>query len=487
MAVRLQARGTSSRRNELAPGRRAGRAPRRATCPSCPLRATRPSRRCRSTPLELAIGFGLVAARGPVGGAGLAARAASASSAARSRPSWAWSSRRCGIHDEGRAGLPRSTSSKVRGAEVAAGPPSWPATSLALDPGDAVGTLSGIPTTEPAFGIPADVDPGLGAPPRPRRSASRSFDRESVIVTHLTEAIPLARSRPWLTRPGRRARCSTGSRRRTPAVVDGGRPRRPWRSARSSACLQALLREGVSIRDLGSIIEAIGVQGPAFNAATPECWPSTPAPGASAARSSRPTSTPSASCSALALEPDRRAGGRRGDHADLRRRVPGDGTGGAAQTLVTKLSEKAEEALARGGRAPCLLCSGAACRPPPAPAVRAEPSAARHMLLQRDRAGHRRGKPLEWLSCGAKTAATSRSSGAATSRSCCRRSASRLGPDAIITRPARRGLQGRLSRAFFQKQFVEVEGARRGCRVCSAHRAAPRRRSTSTTTTTPPR
>ena len=43
---------------------------------------------------------------------------------------------------------------RVRGTEVARGGV-MAGHQLAMDPGDAIGQLAGIPTTEPAFGLPA--------------------------------------------------------------------------------------------------------------------------------------------------------------------------------------------------------------------------------------------------------------------------------------------------------------------------------------------
>src|SRR5579859_7286482 len=76
---------------------------------------------------------------------------------------------------------------KVRGTEVARGR-IMPGHRLAMDPGDAVGTLGGIPTTEPAFGLPA-----IWIPESQHAEAEALgytvVDGESVIVTHLTETI----------------------------------------------------------------------------------------------------------------------------------------------------------------------------------------------------------------------------------------------------------------------------------------------------------
>ena len=79
-------------------------------------------------------------------------------------------------------------------------------------------------------------------------------DGESVIVTHLTETDPP---------PRRRAAHAAGdaqAARRAEKEINGGRRDRPRQALgrRDSAALQLLLREGVSIRDLGTILEAVG-------------------------------------------------------------------------------------------------------------------------------------------------------------------------------------------------------------------------------------
>ncbi len=67
---------------------------------------------------------------------------------------------------------------KVRGSEVARGR-IMPGHLLAMDPGEASGTLSGIPTAEPAFGLPRRVGArvracgGRGARLHGRRRRSR--------------------------------------------------------------------------------------------------------------------------------------------------------------------------------------------------------------------------------------------------------------------------------------------------------------------------
>ncbi len=142
---------------------------------------------------------------------------------------------------------------KVRGSEVARGKV-MAGHLLAMDPGDAVGKLQGIPTTEPAFGLPAVwIHQSMHA-------EAESFgytvvDGESVIVTHLTETIR-ANASQLLTRQDVRqlldqlkATNEAVVNEVVPDVLTLGEIQR---------VLQALLAEGVSIRDLGAIVESVG-------------------------------------------------------------------------------------------------------------------------------------------------------------------------------------------------------------------------------------
>jgi flagellar biosynthesis protein FlhA len=61
----------------------------------------------------------------------------------------------------------------VRGTEVARSRIT-PGHLLAMDPGDAFGQLAGLPTIEPAFGLPAVWIPE-GDVPRPRLWGTRSW------------------------------------------------------------------------------------------------------------------------------------------------------------------------------------------------------------------------------------------------------------------------------------------------------------------------
>ncbi len=142
---------------------------------------------------------------------------------------------------------------RVRGTEVGRGGV-MPGHHLAMDPGDAMGQLPGIPTTEPAFGLPAVWVPESG------RAEAEALgwtvvDLESVVVTHLTETIRTNASE-LLTRQETRQLLDQ-LKEVNQAVVDEVVPD-VLSVGEIQRVLQALLREGVSVRDLGAVVEAIG-------------------------------------------------------------------------------------------------------------------------------------------------------------------------------------------------------------------------------------
>ena len=123
-----------------------------------------------------------------------------------------------------------------------------------MDPGDAVGKLSGIPTTEPAFGLPAvwiaDAQHGEA-----EALGYTVVDGESVIVTHLTETIR-AHAAQLLTRQDVRQLLDQ-LKESNEAVVNEVVPD-ILSLGEIQRVLQTLLGEAVSIRDLGAIVEAVG-------------------------------------------------------------------------------------------------------------------------------------------------------------------------------------------------------------------------------------
>jgi flagellar biosynthesis protein FlhA len=201
-------------------------------------------------PLELCIGFGLVPlVDGSAGGSLLqrvsAVRRQIAAEVGTIIPS-------VRIHDE--VGLQsHEYVVKVRGTEVARGYV-MAGHQLALDPGDAVGTLDGVPTTEPAYGMAAVWIPD-GARAEAEALGYTVVDAESVIVTHLTETIR-RHTADLLTRQDVRTLLDS-LKEHNAAVVEEVVPDL-LSVGELQRVLQALLREGVSIRDLGAVVEAAG-------------------------------------------------------------------------------------------------------------------------------------------------------------------------------------------------------------------------------------
>ena len=142
---------------------------------------------------------------------------------------------------------------KVRGAEVTRGR-IMPGHLLAMDPGDAAGNLQGIPTTEPAFGLPA-IWVHESARAEAEAQGYTVVDAESVIVTHLTETIK-NHAAELLTRQDVKALLEQ-LKETNAAVVEEVVPDL-LSLGEIQRVLQSLLGESLAIRDLGTIVEAIG-------------------------------------------------------------------------------------------------------------------------------------------------------------------------------------------------------------------------------------
>jgi flagellar biosynthesis protein FlhA len=295
-------------------------------------------------PLELAIGFGLVPLVDQKAGGSLLTRVSAIRRQIASELGMVIPPVR--IHDE--VGLDsHEYVVKVRGAEAARGR-TMAGHQLAMDPGDAVGQLPGVTTTEPAFGLPATWIPD-SARAEAEALGYTVVDAESVIVTHLTESIR-TEAAELLTRQETRQLLDQ-LKESNAAVVDEVVPD-VLSLGEIQRVLQALLREGVSIRDLGVIVEAIGdkarlTRDPALLAeyARQALGRSITAPFIGADRKLRAIAldpmveqevsesiTQTSDGEYLAMEPSR------------------------AQALVTALRDRSDGASAQGGR-PVLLCS----------------------------------------------------------------------------------------------------------------------------------
>jgi flagellar biosynthesis protein FlhA len=156
------------------------------------------------------------------------------------------------VHDE--PGLePNGYVVRLRGGEVARGR-LLAGHHLAMDPGDAVGELGGVPTIEPAFGLPA-VWIADDARAEAEALGYTVVDGESVVVTHLTEQIR-RHAGELLTRQAVRD-LFEGLKESNAAAVEevvGD----TLTLGELQRVLQRLLAEGVSVRDLGTIVEAVG-------------------------------------------------------------------------------------------------------------------------------------------------------------------------------------------------------------------------------------
>ena len=285
------------------------------------------------------------------------------------------------IHDEVGLSVARVRRSRCAARVVARGKV-LAGHQLALDPGDAVGQLAGIPTTEPAFGLPAVWIADARA--RRGRGARLHGGRRRVGHRHPPHRDdPPPRRRP--AHPPGRARLLDGLKEINAAVVEEVVPDL-LSVGELQRVLQALLREGVSIRDLGAIVEAVGdrarvTRDPALLAeyARQALGRTIVAPYLDEERTLR----------AITLDPRARAGGLRRD----RRRRPTASTSrwtrSAPRASCSGLSEQSEQvARPRPPAGAAVLLARAAS---PAPPLRAGAAAALGLRVQRDPAGRRRG------------------------------------------------------------------------------------------------
>ena len=145
---------------------------------------------------------------------------------------------------------------KVKGSQIVREsmlPGCW----LAMNPGDAEPGLSGTPTTEPAFGLPAMWIPAA-VKDRAEAMGYTVVDPASIIVTHLTETIR-AHADELLTRQDVRGLLDA-LKERYPATVEDLIPD-VLTLGETHRVMQLLLSEGVSIRDLSTICEVLADKG----------------------------------------------------------------------------------------------------------------------------------------------------------------------------------------------------------------------------------
>ncbi len=128
---------------------------------------------------------------------------------------------------------------------------------LAMNPGDISEEIDGIDTVEPAFGLPAKWISG-----KQREKAELMgytiVDPPSVIATHLTEVV--RRHANELLGRQQVQVLMDNLRKQQPSLVDEIVPKQ-FTLGEVQRILGNLLREGVSIRDMGTIIETMGDYG----------------------------------------------------------------------------------------------------------------------------------------------------------------------------------------------------------------------------------
>ncbi|MFO7246859.1 MAG: flagellar biosynthesis protein FlhA [Thermaerobacter sp.] len=146
---------------------------------------------------------------------------------------------------------------RVRGVEAARGT-LMPGHYLAMDPGGAEGGIDGIPTREPAFGLPA-----LWIDESRREAAELAgytvVDAGTVLATHLSRVVRLA-AHQLLGRQDVK-RLIDAVREHSPALVDELIPDH-MKIGDVQKVLRNLLREGVPIRDLTTILEVLADRAP---------------------------------------------------------------------------------------------------------------------------------------------------------------------------------------------------------------------------------
>ena len=422
-------------------------------------------------PLELSIGFGLV----PLVDARVGRRPARprrARSAARSPSELGIVIAPVRIHDEVSLDSHEYVI-KVRGAEVARSR-LIPGHRLAMDPGDAVPGLAGIPTTEPAFGLPAVwIDDGARA--EAEALGYTVVDGESVIVTHLTETIR-RHADELLTRQETQeaARRPQGAELAPPSTTSCPTSSASARcSARSSTCCARASRSATSARS-------------SRRSATAQCSrasrPSWPRPRArrSGARSPRGYLDADNTLRAISLDPALEL-----EVAESLALTP-EGEVLAldpvrARALLASLGDSVDRMTATGGR-PVVVCSSRVRRHVRQLVEQAFPQLAvvsyneivrRHQGRKR-RAGGRMTRKVE-MSNGRHGPRTYRGG---TLEEVLPRIREELGPDAVIVRQ-REGDRRRLRRLLRQEAASRSRRARPRC-------ASPSRRTACSTPTTRP-
>jgi flagellar biosynthesis protein FlhA len=145
----------------------------------------------------------------------------------------------------------------LKGVEVGAGE-AWPGMFLAIDPGRVSGTLPGTPTRDPAFGLPAVW---IEASQREQAHALgyTVVDASTVVATHLNHLI-LSHAAELLGRQETQALLDHFAKD-APKTIEELVPKQ-LPLAVVQRVLQNLLEEGVTLRDMRSIVETLAEHAP---------------------------------------------------------------------------------------------------------------------------------------------------------------------------------------------------------------------------------
>lgn len=144
---------------------------------------------------------------------------------------------------------------KLKGVEITQGE-IYPDHYLAMDPGSVAEEVPGTATTEPAFGLPA-LWVSAANKERAEMAGYTVVDPPTVVATHLTEIVR-SHAHELLGRQEVQVLLNT-VKESHPAVVEELVPNL-LTLGEMQKILQNLLREGVSIRDLVSILESVADQ-----------------------------------------------------------------------------------------------------------------------------------------------------------------------------------------------------------------------------------
>jgi flagellar biosynthesis protein FlhA len=145
----------------------------------------------------------------------------------------------------------------LKGVEVGVGE-AWPGMFLAINPGRVAGILPGAPTKDPAFGLPAVwVEAGLRD--QAHALGYTVVDASTVVATHLNQVI-LSHAAELLGRQETQALLDHFAKDAPKAVEELVPKQLPL--AIVQRVLQNLLEEGVTLRDMRSIVETVAEHAP---------------------------------------------------------------------------------------------------------------------------------------------------------------------------------------------------------------------------------